>query len=90
MLRLAPSGRFKRDAKRAAKRGKDMQKLVDVIDMLLAGTPLPANYGDHPLKGAWKGWRDLHLEPDWLLIYRVADGRLELAASGSHADLFDE
>ena len=67
-----------------------MQKLVDVIDLLLAGTPLPASYGDHPLKGAWKGWRDLHLEPDWLLIYRVADGRLELAASGSHADLFDE
>ena len=90
MLRLAPSGRFKRDAKRAAKRGKDIQKLVDVIDMLSAGTPLPANYRDHPLKGPWKGWRDLHLEPDWLLIYRVADGRLELAASGSHADLFDE
>ena len=44
MLRLAPSGRFKRDAKRAAKRGKDMQKLVDVIDLLLAGTPLPASY----------------------------------------------
>jgi mRNA interferase YafQ len=90
MLRLAPSGRFKRDVKRAAKRGKDMQKLREVIDLLLAETPLPTRYRDHPLKGNWIGWRDLHIEPDWLLIYRIANERLELAASGTHADLFDE
>jgi mRNA interferase YafQ len=90
MLRLASSGRFKRDVKRAAKRGKDMQKLREVIDLLLAETPLPTRYRDHPLKGNWIGWRDLHIEPDWLLIYRIANERLELAASGTHADLFDE
>ena len=90
MLRLAPSGHFKRDVKRAAKRGKDMQKLREVIDLLLAETPLPTRYRDHPLKGNWIGWRDLHIEPDWLLIYRIANERLELAASGTHADLFDE
>jgi mRNA interferase YafQ len=90
MLRLAPSGRFKRDVKRAAKRGKEMHKLREAIDLLLTGAPLPASYRDHSLRGNWIGWRDLHIEPDWLLIYRIAHGRLELAASGTHADLFDE
>jgi len=90
MLRLAPSGRFKRDVKRAAKRGKDIQKLREVIDLLQSEATLPARYRDHPLRGPWSGWRDLHIEPDWLLIYRVAQGRLELAASGTHADLFNE
>jgi mRNA interferase YafQ len=90
MLRLAPSGRFKRDIKRAVKRGKDLQKLTTVLDFLLAETILPASYKDHPLKGDWKGWRDLHIEPNWLLIYRVADGRLELAGTGTHSDLFAE
>jgi mRNA interferase YafQ len=90
MLLLTPSGRFKRDVKRAAKRGKDIQKLRDVIDLLLAESLLPTRYRDHPLKGSWIGWRDLHIEPDWLLIYRIANERLELAACGTHADLFDE
>jgi mRNA interferase YafQ len=58
--------------------------------LLLAEQPLPANYGDHALKGDWKGWRDLHLEPDWLLLYRVEGSDLRLARTGTHADLFDE
>jgi mRNA interferase YafQ len=90
MRRVVASGRFKRDAKRAAKRGKDMTKLREVIDLLLAEQALPASYRDHPLKGPWKGWRDLHLEPDWLLLYRIEGDRLELAATGTHADLFEE
>jgi mRNA interferase YafQ len=90
MLCHAPSGRFKRDTKRAAKRGKDMSKLMAVLDLLLSEQPLPESYGDHPLKGDWNGWRDLHIELDWLLIYRVAGDRLELAATGTHSDLFDE
>jgi mRNA interferase YafQ len=90
MLRLAPSGRFKRDVKRAATRGKNIGKLTTILDLLLARQPLPASYNDHPLRGNWKGWRDLHIEPDWLLIYRVAGDRLELAATASHSDLFDE
>lgn len=88
-LLLAPSGRFRRDVKRAARRGKDIGKLAAVLDMLVAQRPLPAKYGDHPLRGDWQGWRDLHLEPDWLLLYRVAGDRLELARTGTHADLFD-
>jgi len=66
MLRLAPSGRFKRDIKRAVKRGKDLQKLTTVLDLLVAENTLPKQYKDHPLKGDWKGWRDLHIEPDWI------------------------
>ena len=63
------SGQFKRDVKLAAKRGKEMQKLRSVIELLLSGKPLPRELGDHPLKGDWKPRRDLHLEHDWLLIY---------------------
>ena len=89
MLKLAPSGRFKRDTKRAVKRGKDLKKLSKVLDLLLAGNPLPSNYVDHPLKGNWRGWRDLHVEPDWILIYRIKEDRLELAAMGTHSDIFE-
>jgi mRNA interferase YafQ len=90
MLRLATSGRFKRDLKRAAKRCKDLGKLTAVIDLLAAQQPLPAGYNDHPLRADWKGYRDLHIEPDWLLIYRVKDDELQLARTGTHSDLFDE
>jgi mRNA interferase YafQ len=52
--------------------------------------PLPARYLDHPLKGEWKGWRDLHLEPDWLLIYKIDGGTVRFERTGRLADLFDE
>jgi mRNA interferase YafQ len=84
------STRFRRDVKRAEKRGKDMDKLRAVLSLLIEESPLPAAYGDHPLKGDWNGFRDLHLEPDWLLLYRVRGDELQLARTGSHADLFDE
>jgi len=71
------------------RRGKDISKLTAALDLLLPRQPSPAIYGDPPLKGDWKGWRDLHLEPDWLLIYRVAGARVELAATGAHSALFD-
>jgi mRNA interferase YafQ len=85
------SGQFRRDVKRARRRGKDMNKLRQLILLLLAGDGLPDRYQDHPLKGNWKGYRDAHIELDWLLIYRVADDdELHLVRTGSHADLFDE
>jgi mRNA interferase YafQ len=89
---LAPvrSTRFKRDVKLAEKRGKDLAKLKTVLLLLTEEKPLPAVYGDHPLRGGWKGFRDLHIEPDWLLIYRVNGNELQLARTGTHADLFDE
>ena len=82
------SGQFKRDVKLAQKRGKYMEKLRYVIGLLLTGEPLPRELGDHPLKGAWKSWRDLHIEPDWLLIYRVDDAAVRFERTGTHSDLF--
>jgi len=84
------SGRFKRDVRRAQRRGKEMDKLKAVLSLLVEEKPLPASYRDHPLKGDWHGFRDLHIEPDWLLLYRVEGKELQLARTGTHADLFDE
>ena len=58
--------------------------------MLLAQTALPAACKDHPLKGEWKSYRDAQIEADWLLIYRIEAGELQLVRTGTHADLFDE
>jgi mRNA interferase YafQ len=84
------SGKFRRDVRRAAKRGKDLTKLRELILLLLAEEPLPSRYKDHSLKGDWKGYRDAHVEADWLLIYRIAGDEVHLVRTGSHADLFDE
>ena len=67
-----------------------MDKLKAVLSLLVEEKPLPASYRDHPLKGDWHGFRDLHIEPDWLLLYRVEGKELQLARTGTHADLFDE
>ena len=88
MLTPVWSGRFKRDVKRAEKRGKDMQKLKIALSLLIEQQPLPDSYRDHPLKGDWQGYRDLHLEPDWLLLYSIVGDELQLTRTGSHADLF--
>lgn len=90
MLTPVRSSHFKRDVKKAEKRGKDMAKLRALLLFLIEERPLPATYRDHALKGSWGGYRDAHIEPDWLLIYRVAGGELQLARTGTHADLFDE
>ena len=82
------TGQFKRDVKLAEKRGKDMSKLRTVIKLLLAGLSLPRELGDHPLKGEWKASRDLHIEPDWVLIYRVDGDAVRFERTGTHSDLF--
>jgi mRNA interferase YafQ len=84
------SGKFKRDVRRAEKRGKDVNKLKAILILLIEEKPLPSDCGDRPLKGQWKGFRDLHIEPDWVLLYRIEDGELRLARTGTHSDLFDE
>lgn len=88
----APSytGQFRRDVKLAEKRGKDMTKLRRVLQLLIDEEPLPERLRDHPLKGIWKTYRDLHIEPDWLLIYKVEQTTVLFARTGTHADLFDE
>jgi mRNA interferase YafQ len=90
MLTPVRTGQFKRDVKRLERRGKDLVKLRELLILLLDGAAdLPAAYQDHTLKGNWMGFRDAHIEPDWLLIYRVEGDELRLARTGSHSDLFD-
>ena len=82
------TGQFKRDVKLAEKRGKDIDKLRQVIGLLLAGEPLPRELGDHPLKGEWKPSRDLHVEADWVLIYSADGDLVRFERTGTHSDLF--
>ena len=82
------SRQFRRDVERAEQRGKDSTKLRELLSMLIAGQELAQRYQDHPLKGVWKGYRDAHIEPDWLLIYRVVGNEHQLVRTGTHADLF--
>ncbi|WP_107670847.1 type II toxin-antitoxin system YafQ family toxin [Cyanothece sp. BG0011] len=80
--------RFKKDIKRLKKRGKDMEKLKAVIEKLLNNEVLEPKYKDHALTGNWNGYRDCHLEADWILIYKITESHLFLVRSGSHSDLF--
>ena len=84
------SGQFKRDVKQSQKRGKDMDKLKTLLGLLIKGEPLPAIYLDHPLKGGWRGFRDAHIEPDWLLIYKIYGEVVRFERTGRHTDLFAE
>ena len=73
------------------KRGKDLNKLEKVLTKLALMKTLSPKYKDHQLKGEWKDFRECHIEPDWLLIYRIVENELILyaTATGSHSDLFD-
>ena len=82
------TSQFKKDYKRLKKRGKDPAKLKVVIEKLTTGQRLEPSYRDHPLTGNWVDHRDCHLEPDWILIYRIVDDDLFLERTGSHSDLF--
>ena len=88
MLTPVRSTQFKRDVRKAKKRDRDLGKLRAVLASLIRQEPLTARSLDHPLRGIWKGYREAHIEPDWLLIYRVAGNELRLVRTGSHADLF--
>ena len=81
---------FKRDYKRAKKRGLDLQKLKDVVTKLANGETLPPANKDHALTGNWIHHRECHIAPDWLLIYQIHENVLvlELTRTGTHSDLF--
>lgn len=87
-MRITQTNQFKKDLKRQQKRGKNPQKLKEIIGLLVTGTTLPAKNREHALTGDWIGWRDCHVEPDWLLIYKVSHDELLLGRTGTHADLF--
>ena len=92
MLKLEFTGQVKRDYKLAVKRGCDPDALQTVIRMLANETPLPEKYRDHALTNSrdYKGMRECHIEPDWLLVYKVYRDELilKLIRTGSHSDLF--
>ena len=89
MREIKRTNRFNKEVEQMLKRGKDLNKLKEVVRLLAIGEKLPAKYKDHPLKGDKKGLRDLHIEPDWLLLYRIEDDFIILEATGTHSDLFD-
>jgi mRNA interferase YafQ len=90
MLKIVASNRFKKDLKLAVRRNLDLQKLNGVVDMLARQEPLPAELRDHSLIGDYAGFRECHIEPDWLLVYRIENDALELYLfrTGTHSDLF--
>jgi mRNA interferase YafQ len=85
---LSSTTAFRKDVKRAKKRGKDLSKLKTVIDLLIDAAPLQPFYRDHPLHGEFVGSRDLHIEPDWILLYTASPEHLRLERTGTHSDLF--
>lgn len=80
---------FKRDYKLIKKRGYDISKLKTVITIIAEGNEIPATYRDHALSGNWLGYRELHIEPDWLLVYRIYENQLilSLTRTGTNSDL---
>jgi len=87
-MRIRQTTQFKRDLKNQKKRGKDLQKLKEVIDVLASLEPLAPKHRDHVLAGNWLGWRDCHLEPDWLMICKISADELLLGKTGYHSDFF--
>lgn len=90
MLEIVLSNRFKKDLKLAAKRKCDLALLEEVVNALAADKALPEKNRDHPLYGDYSGFRECHIQPDWLLIYRTDETELLLFLfrTGTHSDLF--
>ena len=80
---------FAKDVKRIEKRGRSLEKLKGVIKKLVSEERLGAKHRDHKLLGNYKGRRECHIEPDWLLIYKIIDSEIILERTGSHSDLFE-
>ena len=87
---LVLTGKFKKWLKLAKKRGLDINLLEDIVDKLQNGIPLEEKHRDHELKGKFKGFRECHIQPDWLLMYLIEDDVLVLTLvdTGTHSDMF--
>ena len=70
------------------RRGKDLDSLRRLLDLLIAGNPLPPEYKVHPLRGEFSGSRDCHIEPDWVLIYTLVENHIRFERTGTHSDIF--
>lgn len=87
-LQIRQSTQFRRDIKRLGRQSADLSLLEAVIITLVAEEALDEKYRDHLLTGNWRGHRECHIRPDWLLIYRLTDDELQLVRTGSHSELF--
>lgn len=88
MLKIKDSGQFKKDYRKCVKRGLQMDLLKAVVATLAIPDKLPEKNKDHNLTGDYIGFKECHIAPDWLLIYRYEGEYLELARTGTHSDLF--
>jgi len=89
MVKIVESSRFKKDIKRANKRGLKIAKLVKIVELLAQGKCLPERARPHLLSGEFKGVMECHISPDWLLMYEVTSTEVRLYRTGTHADLFE-
>lgn len=89
MYQAVYTKRFEKDIKKVKKRGKDVEKFKQVARVLILGQTLEAKYRDHKLIGNYQNRRECHIEPDWLLIYKIEQEQIIFERTGSHADLFD-
>lgn len=90
MKKIRFSNRFKKELRLMKKRGKNTDKFNEVMSLLSENKSLPERLKDHQLKGNFVGCRDCHLEPDWLLIYRLAENVVIFERTGTHSDLFQK
>lgn len=91
MYNIVQSSKFKKDLKIAIKRGYNISLLDEVVTTLAKGENLPLKNKDHLLSGDYKGCRECHIQPDWLLIYKIDNNLLilYLTRTGTHSDLFN-
>jgi len=87
-LEIRYTSQFKKDLKRIRTQPKDLKKLKVILDLLAQENDLPENNRDHNLIGAWLGYRECHISPDLLLVYKVTESELFLARVGTHSQLF--
>lgn len=87
-MQVKSKTRFEKDVKLSKKRGKDLEKLKDVMRLLAEEKQLPPKYNDHPLSGNYINRRECHIEPDWLLIYKKEHNIIIFERTGTHSDLF--
>jgi len=88
MKEIIRTSQFKKEFKLMKKRGKNQEKFIEVLELLISEKDLPLKYRDHKLIGDYEGSRELHIESDWLLIYRVLKREIVLERTGTHSDLF--
>lgn len=86
--RLFTTASFERDLRRMKRQRKDLDRIEAIVELLRADANLPPRCRVHPLRGEWEGHWDCHVEPDWLLIYKLLPGALILVRTGSHSELF--